>query len=99
MTQSIREKAIEAMALEISGPTMVAFDGSHPKTASFDQQRPEDQAILRDIATAAFDAAIKVLMEPDEQFLTGPFEEMLETQGHAQTLAESWRMLLKGGSQ
>jgi len=53
----------------------------------------------RFIATAAFDAAIKVLMEPNEQFLTGPFEEMLETQGHAQTLAESWRMLLKGASQ
>jgi len=57
-----------------------------------------DNVLTSQQAVAAFDAAIQVLMEPDEQFLTGPFEEMLETQGHAQTLAESWRMLLKAAA-
>jgi len=66
MTQSMREKAVEAMAKAIvdSEPPLcwdTTWDGVC--------EAPTVRAQYITKATAAFDAAIKVLMEPDEAML------------------------------
>jgi len=63
MTQSIREKAIEAMARSVA--RKIADDACLAMPVAQmheDEHWPE----FRDDAEVAFDAAIKVLMEPDE---------------------------------